>query len=466
MNGTGDAKPTTDLEEERAVEALLMAHRAGTPVAVAVTPSYRYTPFRARKDVLGLGWFWVLDAWTELATEAPLEGERPVVWRFRLEWCSGSQGEPWWASKKGPERVGTDLSARLADTSPSEVRKAGSPTATLRGAPAESRPADSDGQTFQCPECNCVSDIVYDGWEACLNQACPKMTLLEHSQSDGEPSRAQQEVAPVAQPRQHSGPLILPESLGMTFVRPTTQHPSADVMRLDAQRDLWRAWICTRCHMANERRDWFGLLCEWCSHITHPKRKIYTADALRPPSRPVCTGQRQEDGYATWTADTPRKSTLFPDEIKAVTWSLTSGLGGDAELVHVLSHDGEVQFIANSVLKGLQIQGPDEVRFRRHMLSAYSARVGELALCPFYTLLFGPDSVPFVPHFPTAPAVKWAEAPKVALDAMDLINERAGRVHAGEPECVPRTIFHFVLTADSTRSSSPPCPPSRPRCIQ
>lgn len=201
---------------------------------------------------------------------------------------------------------------------------------------------------------------------------------------------------------------------------------------------MWRAWICGRCHMANERRDWFGFLCEWCSQLDCPKRKVYGPEDLRPPSRPVWTGQRQDDGSASWHGPAPLGATLFPDEVKLCRWT-PSQMAPGGEVAHLLSHDG-VQIVADSVLKGLQIQGPDEVRFRRHMLTASSSRPSELGLCPFYTLLVGPDTVPFIAHLPTALAVKWSEAPKVALDAMDLINERAGRVYPGEAEyvCSPR----------------------------
>lgn len=56
---------TRELEED-AVEALLVAQRAHTPIAVAVTQDYTEVPFKVPRKVVVLGWFWLIDAWVSL----------------------------------------------------------------------------------------------------------------------------------------------------------------------------------------------------------------------------------------------------------------------------------------------------------------------------------------------------------------------------------------------------------------
>lgn len=169
-NGNGGPAPEPKLEE-RAVEALLMAHRAGTPVAVAVTPSYAHTPFKVGKDILGLGWFWVLDAWTELAQKQPAnrESEKDVVWRFRLEWCGGQQPEPWWSSTHEADRAEPDFGDGLSSEAANPIRKASTASTTLRGAAME-----EIHHTTRCSVCDRVSADVYDR-AVCLNEACMVM---------------------------------------------------------------------------------------------------------------------------------------------------------------------------------------------------------------------------------------------------------------------------------------------------
>ena len=49
--------------ESPEIEALLMTHRARTPIALAVAQDYPYTPFQLPRPFVVLGWFWIIDAW-------------------------------------------------------------------------------------------------------------------------------------------------------------------------------------------------------------------------------------------------------------------------------------------------------------------------------------------------------------------------------------------------------------------
>ena len=55
--------PVGDSQERPEIEALLMAQRARTPIAVAVASDYSATPFKVPRRAIVLGWFWVTEAW-------------------------------------------------------------------------------------------------------------------------------------------------------------------------------------------------------------------------------------------------------------------------------------------------------------------------------------------------------------------------------------------------------------------
>lgn len=53
--------------ESQEIEALLLTHRARTPIAVAVAHDYPHTPFCLPRPFCVLGWFWIIDAWVRIA---------------------------------------------------------------------------------------------------------------------------------------------------------------------------------------------------------------------------------------------------------------------------------------------------------------------------------------------------------------------------------------------------------------
>lgn len=402
-----------------------MAQRARIPVAVAVSQCSPLVPFKVPRDVVALGWFWVVDAWTELVSRPGLVLPGEVVWKFRFEWCDGEQGQPWWVGKDVVERQA--ISTRPASTPPVEVRggEAGKPT-TLRGS-TQQRAAVGADETILSTRCDCCktySDVIYEGWTACLNEHCP-IFCMDAPDVENSIATQKSDLIPRVCPVQS---LPLPEDYGLRLMPPDPSVMFADTRREDAQRDLWRAWVCKRCRMANERRDWFGFLCEACSYLQKPKRKVYSVGTLRPPSRPVSTGPRPDEGYSSWDTSAVRASQIFPDGVKAITHGLSTSLGNGTQVSHLLNHDGASEIASNAVLA---LQGQDlETPFRRHMLSAESSRVPELRLCRFYTYLVGPD-VPFIPSLPCGIPVEWSRATKAVTHAMEYINERAGRVAAG-----------------------------------
>jgi hypothetical protein len=107
-------------------------------------------------------------------------------------------------------------------------------------------------------------------------------------------------------------------------------------------------------------------------------RRAYREEFLRPPSRPVCTGPRQEDGYASFPYPTTKSWSLYKDDIKVVKHGLTSENGKEGIAVyHALNTEGQNSHIAARViLNGLQAQGGFEVPFRRHPPTSTSTMSG------------------------------------------------------------------------------------------
>lgn len=58
--------------ESSEIEALLLTHRARTPIAVAVAQDYAHTPFCVPRPFVVLGWYWIIDAWVLVINCSPL----------------------------------------------------------------------------------------------------------------------------------------------------------------------------------------------------------------------------------------------------------------------------------------------------------------------------------------------------------------------------------------------------------
>nr|XP_019013326.1 uncharacterized protein I206_01392 [Kwoniella pini CBS 10737]OCF52107.1 hypothetical protein I206_01392 [Kwoniella pini CBS 10737] len=439
-----DQKPDLDLAnagEKPEITALLMAQRARTPVAVAVAQDYSAVPFKVPRPLVVLGWFWITDAWLEPimpdiqlftpSQNAPAGRPEEVIWKFRFEWCTGGkQDMPWWSSNREPRQsVYLPSSATSDHTWSLSGTDRGSTTVS---APTRDVPMEMDETSnyqHTCDNCRYTSERIYETGDICLNEAC--------SWFFGDAASNTNRIGPMtnrpapARPRAR----IQPETLGLRLRPPQPTGISHDVTQAHAGREFWRGWVCDKCGSAQERYKWTGWCCEACGHSIQPPRRVYTAEDLRLPSRPVCTSARQEDGYASFPFQTQRSWSLFPLHIKVVKHSLDHDLfGNDSQVQHSLAHEGNgVNEVAGKVLRGLQVQGGNEVPLRRYTANSTTRRPVELALSPFYTYLCGSDPSPFA-SFPTYRTVHWQDVPPVCLDAIDLVNTRAGSMFPGQPE--------------------------------
>ncbi|WWC85264.1 uncharacterized protein L201_000126 [Kwoniella dendrophila CBS 6074] len=437
-----DVKPLiqhTSTEEAPEISALLMAQRARTPIAVAVAQDYSSVPFKVPRPFIVLGWFWITDAWLEpvmpdleLFTPHLKKPSAPpefVTWKFRFDWCiGGQQDSPWWSSALITGRPSLNgLGSRNDEEWPISASDSGSTTVSPPSTSLVT--ASSTINQHVCAACRYSSKKVYEFGDLCLNEGC--------SWFFGDVSSESNRIGPISN-RPFPSPLksgILPENLGLRLRPPEPSGISHDVTQSHAGREYWRGWVCNKCGLAQERYKWAGWNCEACGHSIQPPRRIYTAEDLRPPSRPVCTSTRQDDGYASFPPGTIRSWSLFDNDIKVVKHTFDPLVVGEgSEVHHVLSHEGkDVNKIAGEALKGLQVQGEAEVPFRRYTATSTTRRPAELTLSPFYTYLCGSDSTP-LPGFPTYRSIHWQDAPPVCLDVMDLINHRSGMTFPGQPE--------------------------------
>ncbi|WVW83383.1 hypothetical protein I302_105402 [Kwoniella bestiolae CBS 10118] len=434
-----DIKPVLEnghVKEAVEIEALLMAQRARTPVALAVAQDYLAVPFKAPRPFIVLGWFWITDAWLEpvmpdveffrVQQSRPMGPPQHVIWKFRFDWCSGgSQDIPWWSSILEPTRpIGSPPTSDQNDQWQISRSGGGSTPIQMR---SDSTVVDQTYQ-YSCRRCNCTSSRVYRDGDICLNERC--------SWFFGDASSDTNHIGPITnvpfppQPKSR----IPPETLGLRLRPPEPSGITHDITQSHAGREFWRGWVCHKCGLAQERYKWAGWSCEACGHLIKPPRRIYTAEDLRPPSRPVCSSARQDDGYASFPFTANRSWSLFDNDIKVIKHTLDPLIfGQDCEVHHLLAHEeNAVNEVAGEVLRKLQMQGEDELPLRRYT-AVTTRRPSELTISPFYTYLCGSDSS-LINAFPTYRSVHWSTVPPVCLEIIDLINGRASKMFSGERE--------------------------------
>ncbi|WWD01676.1 hypothetical protein V866_008622 [Kwoniella sp. B9012] len=427
-----------DVKEAPEVEALLMANRARTPVALAVAQDYTAVPFKVPRPFIVLGWFWITDAWPEpvmpevqffhAQQNRPIGPPESVIWKFRFEWCTGgSQGVPWWSSVTQPTRP-TALPPTNTQEAEWQIAGSGCGSTTVQSPSSGSSKDVNRVYQYICPQCKHISTKVYRDGDICLNERCPWFF--------GDASSLANHIGPFTNipfpllPRTR----VLPETLGLQLRPPEPSGISHDITQSHAGREFWRGWVCHKCGSAQERYKWAGWSCEACGHSVKPPRRIYTAEELRPPSRPVCTSTRQDDGYASIPFEVNRSWSLFDNNIKVIKHSLEPLIfGSNCEVHHILAHEGQgVNSIAGDVLKKLQMQGEDEIPMRRYT-AVTTQRPAELTMSLFYTYLCGSESYP-INAFPTYRSAHWSNVPPVCLEIVDLINDRSGKCFPGERE--------------------------------
>lgn len=211
------------------IKGLLMAHRARTPVAIIISEDYGVPPWFVPQPYVGLGWFWITDAWVEPvgrewtarnangnADDIHLDGasaqldkdvadkkrKRPteaaskqlnVRWRFRFDWCTevgpGDPRYPWWEYRDKTHIRVYEARAGAKVSEPDgwaikgvEVNK--SESVWLRksdGTYGSDVTRESGRATIQgevewilCRSCGAASLAVYAEKRYCLNEVCPQ----------------------------------------------------------------------------------------------------------------------------------------------------------------------------------------------------------------------------------------------------------------------------------------------------
>lgn len=252
------AKDTADMA------AIFATHRYRTPVALALTHDYSNAPFRILQPIIVLGWFWITATWTESVASDSLFVQ-PMV-RFDHCW---DQDLPWWT------RVDEDELEEAMDADSWDV-------AHDDHQPSEKRPEMCKVTDYTCVDCSTSSPRIYEGEGLCLNEACPRQAV--RAACRGPPLPLKPETR------------ILPSALRLRLCpdEPTEDTPTSD------PNSIWSGWVCHTCGKANERRSWTAWECSGCERAIGHMRKIMTSSDLKGVHRPVCTGPRQEGGFAKW----------------------------------------------------------------------------------------------------------------------------------------------------------------------
>ncbi|KIR58584.1 hypothetical protein I314_05423 [Cryptococcus bacillisporus CA1873] len=468
------------------VKALLKAQRARTPVALAVAQDFDSIPFRVTEPFIVLGWFWVVESWLEPVLtslelfkpiqKAPSGPPEKVVWKFRFEYCNGSQPPPWWSTPSQQSVQQGETSISTTETLESQLPVGSSwdfigPSNTNEADTVKSpvvldepnghveiyRSEEDKKYTHQCENCRKISHKVYADGDICLNESC--------SWFFGDASDPSNRIGPI---RNEPGPLqdiphILPEQLNLVLVPPEPSIHMLKAGRENAGREYWTGFVCNKCKLAQERDDWSGWRCKLCDHFVI-KSGFHSHISLRP-FRPICTGPRQEDGFAIWPKPTRRSWSLYEDNAKVIRHQVDASLGPGTEVHHVLGSERQADLTGKLFMELQKLGSVASVAGDVNLPKRYPTlsdeevrRPAESFLSPFYTFLAGNDAPP-LPGFPTGPIVRWKACPKTFVDVMHIINFQAGRMFPGRPQFSNLTMAAYppqLLTSQHPPITVPP----------
>ncbi len=380
------------------IAALLLAHRARTPIAVGASEEYKTLFNKWPKPFVMLGWFWLTDAWLEPIKDGSFtaaNGEKSKVkmgrWRFRFDWCnSGQTPRPWWAS------LGSDVECLFEgrDPDPDEPSDAWkiagknvSAVESLRFNKEGALPKDThrnlDPLDFNiCKKCGAASLDIYSDKQYCLNEGCSEWFTEKDDQSRKIILRALRDCKRVT-PGDLGlmwKPLPLAGKTNSTMSNGVNKFPEASASVTSAGRDFWKGSCCAKCGMASERKSWKGWDCEGCGSIFEPTRKIWTAEMLRDPKRSINTGPRVEDGFQNFPSMTIETAMIWEDGLRICMHGIEDG----SEVHHALSYHGKdytgqpYMRPFDAALEALQVQGEQEVYFRRVATPRTKSDRGEL----------------------------------------------------------------------------------------
>lgn len=365
---TNDDRPL-ELPE---IEALLRAHRAGTPVAIGVSEDWTLIPFRVSRPFVLLGWFWITDAWPEPTGEAWSNLEIPqaglaspdvrIRWRFRFDWCtSGQASHPWW---EAPKQDVLPLFSSMREPCKDSRGAVDGPGVDMTGTAvshehgkrvAMTGEAVRDGW-LSCTACQHYSVEVYNNKRYCLNVNCDLWFYDTGPRTDDKTARR----IILRAPRRHRR--YGPDELNFHLRPPLPTEPE-HVDKADAGKAYWQGWVCPECGCANERKHWRGWDCEGCTHKWYPERKIWSAEELQPAHRRdpnFNTMPSLDTDIVQFATDVTTSSMIWRDGTKACLFGLRN-----KNEIHLLlsSPTASAAMKTNDILQLLQVK--DHVNFRR-----------------------------------------------------------------------------------------------------
>jgi hypothetical protein len=94
-----------------------------------------------------------------------------VRWKFRFEWCKGSQGVPWWSPTDDPPRPPTPHIEYKFVIEPLDISGPGVGGSSTVLSESKRRAADTRAA---CQACKHISESVYRDAKVCLNETCTR----------------------------------------------------------------------------------------------------------------------------------------------------------------------------------------------------------------------------------------------------------------------------------------------------
>lgn len=224
--------------------------------------------------------------------KAPSGPPEKVVWKFRFEYCRGSQPPPWWSTlsqqsgQQGEESISATRKLPVdsswdfighSNTNEADTVRSPAPVDEPNGHVEMYSSEEDKKYTHQCENCRKISHRVYADGDICLNESCSwffgdasdassrsttclsihVLCLLIHTLDRIGPIRnepgALQEI-----------PHILPEQLNLVLVPPEPGVHMLKGGRENIGREYWTGFVCSKCKLAQERDDWSGWRCKLC----------------------------------------------------------------------------------------------------------------------------------------------------------------------------------------------------------
>ncbi|CAG8434291.1 1549_t:CDS:2 [Funneliformis mosseae] len=320
-----------------------------------------------------------------------------VRWKFRFEWMTNQEFEPWWETPVETMMMNT----LMIDTPSYDI----------------------------CLVCGNPSIQFYDIW-ICLNHLCKLFWKVWNSnQRNWEFAPQNLTYKPTFLNPGFVPKELLKKPLPFSIVPPLI--PTAQ-FGFDTYTSLqWKGYHCRRCGRVSCRIKWNGWECFNCHKIQSAPRLIIDKSMLVDPYRPVFTGPATDcDGSILEGSDIFRKRTVLSDGEILMEYKFPEG----GHVFHYVSNE-KTNKLPDMFLK--EFQKIDCANLKRHPVKQLSNMMGSCLFSRQFTLNIGA-------HYKQAldlDTVPWSSAPKVCKDSFVYMQNIVRNF------IVPKAKFNQMLSA-------------------